>query len=72
MKSLQVLRAGAATILLAGTLLGGCVVAPAPAPYPAGVVAVAPPASLHCAGQAPILAQCGTVLDDAIIKNYGE
>lgn len=46
MKSLRVWKAGVVTILLAGTLLGGCVVAPAPAYDGGGVVAVAPPAPL--------------------------
>jgi hypothetical protein len=54
MKSLRVLKAGVVTILLAGTLLGGCVVASAPAYYGGGVVAVAPPAPLvEVVGVAP-------------------
>jgi len=54
MKSLQVLMSGAATILFGGTLLGGCVVAPAPAYHPVVVVGVAPPAPLvEVVGVAP-------------------
>jgi hypothetical protein len=43
-KSLPALKAGVGTILLAGTLLAGCVVAPAPGYYGGAVVTVAPPA----------------------------
>ena len=37
------LKAGVGALLVAGALLGGCVVAPAPGYYYGGVVTVAPP-----------------------------
>jgi hypothetical protein len=43
MNSVRGLKAGMGCLLIAGTLLGGCVVAPAPGYYAGGVVAVAPP-----------------------------
>jgi hypothetical protein len=42
-KALTGLRAGLGTLLVAGSLLSGCVVAPAPGYYGARVVTVAPP-----------------------------
>jgi len=58
MQSLRGLKAGAATVLVAGALLAGCVVAPAPGYYggyySGGVVAVAPPApQVEVVGVAP-------------------
>lgn len=54
MKSTRIFRVGAASLLLAGALLGGCVVAPAPGYYRGAVVTVAPPAPLvEVVGVAP-------------------
>jgi len=44
MNSVRGLKAGIGCLLVAGTLLGGCVVAPAQGYYGGGVVTVAPPA----------------------------
>ena len=44
MRSIRGLKAGAGALLVAGALLGGCVVAPAPGYYGGAVVTVAPPA----------------------------
>jgi hypothetical protein len=56
MNSIRGLKAGAGCLLLAGALLGGCVVAPAPGPYYGGaVVTVAPPApQVEVIGVAPV------------------
>ena len=43
MRSLRALKAAAATVLLAGACLGGCVVAPAPGYYGGPIIRVAPP-----------------------------
>ena len=55
MNSVRGLKAGAGCLLLAGALLGGCVVAPAPRPYYGGaIVTVAPPApQVEVVGVAP-------------------
>jgi hypothetical protein len=54
MKSLRGLQAGAGAVLLAGALLGGCVVAPAPGYYGGAVVTLAPPApQVEVVGVAP-------------------
>jgi WXXGXW repeat (2 copies) len=52
MQSLKGLKAGAGILLLAGALLGGCVVTPGP--YGGAVVTVAPPApQVEVVGVAP-------------------
>ena len=54
MNSFKGVRILTATALLSATLLGGCVVAPAPGYYGGGVVTIAPPvARVEVAGVAP-------------------
>jgi hypothetical protein len=55
MQSLRGIKAGAGAVLLAGALLGGCVVTPGPRYYGGGaVVTVAPPApQVEVVGEAP-------------------
>jgi hypothetical protein len=54
MNSVRGLKAGMGCLLMAGALLGGCVVAPAPGYYAGGVVTVAPPApQVEVVGVAP-------------------
>ena len=55
MNSFRGMKAGMGAVLLAGALLGGCVVAPAPGYYGGGaVVTVAPPApQVEVVGVAP-------------------
>ena len=54
MRSFDGIKILAATALLSATLLGGCVVAPAPGYYGGGVVTIAPPAArVEVVGVAP-------------------
>src|ERR1700735_4507030 len=54
MRSVRGLKAGVGALLVAGALLGGCVVAPAPGYYGGAVVTVAPPApQVEVVGVAP-------------------
>jgi hypothetical protein len=53
-KSLRGLKAGVGTIFLAGTLLGGCVVARAPGYYGGAVVTAPPAPQVEVVGVVPV------------------